>query len=48
VRGHLETVLPLVAVEHLVGVDAQVPEGVDGDEHMADVGVDLSALEPLL
>ena len=48
VRGHLEAVLALVGLEDLVGVDAEVAKGVDGDQDMADVGVYLAALEALL
>jgi len=48
VRGHLEAVLPLVTLEDVVGVDAQVAERVDGDQDMPDIGVYLATLEALL
>jgi hypothetical protein len=48
VGGHLETVLAHVALEDLVGIDTQIPEGVDGDQHMANIGINLGAFESLL
>lgn len=45
---HFQTVLPPVTVKHCVGVYAQVLEGIDRDQHMANVGVYLGILEALL
>jgi hypothetical protein len=43
-----EPVPAAIRVENLVCVNSQVSEGIDGDEHMANVGVDLAVLEALL
>ena len=42
-----KTVLALVGFEDLVGVDAEVPEGVDGNQDMADIGVYFTSFESL-
>ncbi len=45
---HFETVLAAIRLKDLLGVDAQIAERVDRDEHVADVGVDLCILESFL
>ena len=46
-RGDFQPVLPFVRIEDRIGVDAQIAEGVDGDQHMADIGVDFGIFESL-
>lgn len=48
VWGHLETITPSIRIQHSISVDAQVSERVDRNQHMADVRVYLSMLEPFL
>ncbi len=47
-RRDLESVSASIRVQHLIGLDSQIPEWVNRDQHMDDVGVDLPMFESLL
>jgi len=47
-RGDFETISAPIGVQDLIGVNTQVSEGIDRDQHMADVGVDFAMLETFL
>lgn len=47
-RRNFESISASIRVEDLVGIDAQVPKGIDRDQHMANVGVDFAMFKTLL
>lgn len=47
-RRDFESVSSSIRVQDLVGINAQVAKGIDGDQDMANVGVDFAMLKPFL